>query len=288
MERIEAEQAAVWEQVKDADKVMVAKGGTFGGRNVYGPLLVLLKADKLAVLVRCWCMKETDRAVLVRRWCTKETEGAEDGRLWCICDNAKAILASIKHTVLSPRRVAAKLCVPCANVQKYILDIGRSNFVCCLGMSAIAVAYFKEGSADDHSLERHAAGNGKLFVSFGWSQVMHEVVNLCLADGNKGVPTLKACKQVAELVQQEVRHARRVILLVWRPGVVMCSWVETPWPRWRTHGRRECKSVIYSTFFKLAFEHDAHGILRKYLTQQYDLRLFSCSRVGGRSAGERS
>lgn len=52
MKRIEQEQAAVWQQVPDADKAMVAKRGTFGGRNVYGPLLVLLKADKLAVLVR--------------------------------------------------------------------------------------------------------------------------------------------------------------------------------------------------------------------------------------------
>lgn len=36
---------------------------------------------------------------------------------------------------------------------------------------------------------------------------MHEVVNLCLSEGNRGVPTLKACKQVAELVQQEVTTA---------------------------------------------------------------------------------
>lgn len=34
---------------------------------------------------------------------------------------------------------------------------------------------------------------------------MHEVVNLILADGNKGVSTLKACMNVAELVQAEVR-----------------------------------------------------------------------------------
>lgn len=60
MKRIEQEQAAVWQQVPDADKAMVAKRGTFGGRNVYGPLLVLLKADKLAVLVRL--------AVLVKVW----------------------------------------------------------------------------------------------------------------------------------------------------------------------------------------------------------------------------
>lgn len=33
---------------------------------------------------------------------------------------------------------------------------------------------------------------------------MHEIVSLCLAEGNKGVPTLKACKQVADLVQAEV------------------------------------------------------------------------------------
>ena len=35
---------------------------------------------------------------------------------------------------------------------------------------------------------------------------MHEVVNLILADGNKGVPTVKACRCVAELVQAEVRR----------------------------------------------------------------------------------
>ena len=39
-------------------------------------------------------------------------------------------------------------------------------------------------------------------------KVMHEVVNLILAEGNKGVSTLKACIHVAELVQAEVRcHA---------------------------------------------------------------------------------
>lgn len=42
---------------------------------------------------------------------------------------------------------------------------------------------------------------------FDDSQVMHEVVNLCLSEGNRGVPTLKACKHVAELVQQEVTAA---------------------------------------------------------------------------------
>lgn len=36
---------------------------------------------------------------------------------------------------------------------------------------------------------------------------MHEVVNLILAEGNKGVSTLKACKRVAELVQAEVSGA---------------------------------------------------------------------------------
>lgn len=51
MERIEQEQAAVWQKVPDVDKEMVSKSGSFGGRNIYGPLLVLLKADKLAVLV---------------------------------------------------------------------------------------------------------------------------------------------------------------------------------------------------------------------------------------------
>lgn len=35
----------------DSDKDTVAKSGAFGGRSVYGPLLVLLKAEKLAVLV---------------------------------------------------------------------------------------------------------------------------------------------------------------------------------------------------------------------------------------------
>ena len=34
---------------------------------------------------------------------------------------------------------------------------------------------------------------------------MHEVVNLILADGNRGVSTVKACRRVAELVQAEVR-----------------------------------------------------------------------------------
>lgn len=52
MDRIEEEQAAVWQDMPDNDKDTVAKSGAFGGRSVYGPLLVLLKADKLAVLVR--------------------------------------------------------------------------------------------------------------------------------------------------------------------------------------------------------------------------------------------
>lgn len=39
---------------------------------------------------------------------------------------------------------------------------------------------------------------------FDHIKVMHEVVNLCLSEGNRGVPTLKACEHVANLVQQEV------------------------------------------------------------------------------------
>lgn len=37
---------------------------------------------------------------------------------------------------------------------------------------------------------------------------MHEVVNLILAKGNDGVPTVRACLRVAELVQAEVRFCR--------------------------------------------------------------------------------
>eukprot|EP00752_Nemacystus_decipiens_P002243 g2126.t1 len=50
-ETIEREQAAVWANLKDEDKEKVKTGGSFGGRNTYGPLLVMLKADKQAVLV---------------------------------------------------------------------------------------------------------------------------------------------------------------------------------------------------------------------------------------------
>ncbi|CAM9937269.1 unnamed protein product, partial [Laminaria digitata] len=81
---IEDEQAAVWAGLADKNKKTVQAKGAFGGRNTYGPLLVMLKAEKQAVLV------------------------------------------------------------------------------------------------------------------------MHEVVNLILADGNKGVSTVKACRRVAELVQAEV------------------------------------------------------------------------------------
>lgn len=49
--RIEAEQAAVWANQPDDKKDDVARTGAFGGRNTYGPLLVMLKADKQAVLV---------------------------------------------------------------------------------------------------------------------------------------------------------------------------------------------------------------------------------------------
>lgn len=41
-------------------------------------------------------------------------------------------------------------------------------------------------------------------MSFDNVKVMHEVVNLCLSEGNRGVPTLKACEYVANLIQQEV------------------------------------------------------------------------------------
>lgn len=46
------------------------------------------------------------------------------------------------------------------------------------------------------------------------SKVMHEVVNLILAEGNKGVSTLKACINVAELVQAEVRPVSMFIRLM--------------------------------------------------------------------------
>lgn len=51
-ERIEAEQAAVWANKPDDDKFEIKRAGAFGGRNTYGPLLVMLRADKQAVLVR--------------------------------------------------------------------------------------------------------------------------------------------------------------------------------------------------------------------------------------------
>lgn len=38
---------------------------------------------------------------------------------------------------------------------------------------------------------------------------MHEVVNLVLAKGNKGVSTITACRRVAELVMAEVRLAQQ-------------------------------------------------------------------------------
>lgn len=51
-ESIEREQAAVWANLTDENKKGVKSRGSFGGRNTYGPLLVMLKADKQAVLVR--------------------------------------------------------------------------------------------------------------------------------------------------------------------------------------------------------------------------------------------
>lgn len=70
-------------------------------------------------------------------------------------------------------------------------------------------------------LSRHVTNSGQSFavscsremftltatclpVSYMTRQVMHEVVNLILAAGNRGVPTVKACTHVAELVQAEV------------------------------------------------------------------------------------
>lgn len=50
-ESIEREQAAVWANLADDNKFAVKTGGSFGGRNSYGHLLVMLKADKQAVLV---------------------------------------------------------------------------------------------------------------------------------------------------------------------------------------------------------------------------------------------
>lgn len=42
----------MWANLADKNKNDVKTGGAFGGRNTYGPLLVMLKADKQAVLVR--------------------------------------------------------------------------------------------------------------------------------------------------------------------------------------------------------------------------------------------
>lgn len=45
----------MWANLTDENKEAVRVGGSFGGRNSYGPLLVMLKADKQAVLVsRVW------------------------------------------------------------------------------------------------------------------------------------------------------------------------------------------------------------------------------------------
>lgn len=115
--RIEAEQAAVWANKPDDDKFEIKRAGAFGGRNTYGPLLVMLRADKQAVLVRA------------------------------SSDSLSMVLLTL------------------------------------------SVAVSKCYSLSD---------------SFP-SKVMHEVVNLILAEGNKGVSTLKACINVAELVQAEVR-----------------------------------------------------------------------------------
>lgn len=41
----------MWANLPDDKKDDVARKGAFGGRNTYGPLLVMLKADKQAVLV---------------------------------------------------------------------------------------------------------------------------------------------------------------------------------------------------------------------------------------------
>ena len=54
-ESIEREQAAVWANVTDKNKEAIKTSGSFGGRNAYGHLLVMLKADKQAVLVsKAW------------------------------------------------------------------------------------------------------------------------------------------------------------------------------------------------------------------------------------------
>lgn len=41
----------MWANVADENKGTIKCGGSYGGRNTYGPLLVTLKADKQAVLV---------------------------------------------------------------------------------------------------------------------------------------------------------------------------------------------------------------------------------------------
>lgn len=41
----------MWANLADENKGGIKSGGSFGGRNTYGPLLVMLKADKQAVLV---------------------------------------------------------------------------------------------------------------------------------------------------------------------------------------------------------------------------------------------
>ncbi|CBJ30655.1 mitochondrial DNA-directed RNA polymerase [Ectocarpus siliculosus] len=50
-ESIEREQEAVWANVTDDNKGTVKTSGSFGGRGTYGAFLVMLKADKQAVLV---------------------------------------------------------------------------------------------------------------------------------------------------------------------------------------------------------------------------------------------
>lgn len=42
----------MWANLTDDNKGTVKTSGSFGGRGTYGPFLVMLKADKQAVLVR--------------------------------------------------------------------------------------------------------------------------------------------------------------------------------------------------------------------------------------------
>lgn len=42
----------MWANLADDNKGTVKTSGSFGGRGTYGPFLVMLKADKQAVLVR--------------------------------------------------------------------------------------------------------------------------------------------------------------------------------------------------------------------------------------------